>query len=86
LKKLVLVLLLGSLSAIFAGNLFSQISGMTWDEVKTNKYTIDTAGINPRVYEFIPENAKDHLCVIVFPNSDGKHTAAVPAMQCFRVK
>jgi len=84
-KKLILLACLISMNA-YAGNLFSQISGMTWDEVKTNKYTIDTAGINPRVYEFIPENAKDHLCVIVFPNSDGKHTAAIPAMQCFKVK
>jgi len=84
-KKLILLVGLISMSA-YAGNLFSQISGMTWNEVKTNKYTIDTVGINPRVYEFIPENAKDHLCVIVFPNSDGKHTAAIPAMQCFKVK
>ena len=69
-----------------AGNLFSQISGMSLDEQKTNAYTIDTIGINPRVYEFIPKSAPDHLCIAMFPNSDGKHGAAVPAMQCFKIK
>jgi len=86
-KKIILgVLICGAILQAQAGNLWSSVQGMTWSEEKTNKYTIDTAGINPRVYEFIPQSAKDHICVIVFPNADGKHTAAVPAMQCFKVK
>ncbi len=79
------VLVVALNTAASAGNLFSTISGMTMSEEKTNAYTIDTAGLNPRVYEFVPQSAKDHLCVIVFPNSDGKHGAAVPAMQCFKI-
>ena len=83
-KKLILAVTLGS--QVFAGNFFSSVSGITMKEVKTNAYTIDTAGINPRVYEFRPESNKHYLCVVIFPNSDGKHTAAVPAMQCFKDK
>jgi len=84
-KKIALFLGL-TITSLMAGNLFSTISGMTWDEQKTNKYTIDTAGLNPRVYEFRPKSAPDILCVIVFPNADGKHTAAIPTMQCFKHK
>ena len=83
-KKLLLLGLLGSLVAANAGNMWSAVSGMTWSEIKTNKYTIDTAGVNPRVYEFVPKGAQDRLCVIVFSNADGKHTAAIPVMQCFK--
>jgi hypothetical protein len=83
-KKILIVSLLSA--GAYAGNLFSTISGMGMEEVKTNSYTIDTVGINPRVYQFNPKDNKDYLCVIVFPNSDGEHTAAVPAMQCFKVK
>jgi len=83
-KKILLLVIVAI--AANAGNLFSSLSGMAMTEEKTNKYTIDTVGINPRVYEFVPQSAKDHLCVIVFPNSDGKHTAAIPTMQCFKTK
>jgi hypothetical protein len=80
-KILLLVTTIGIYS--YAG-MFSTMSGMTMEEIKPlSSYTIDTAGINPRVYEFIPKNDKTKLCIVVFGNSD---KLSVPAMQCFERK
>ena len=84
-SKLILSLLF-LVVGLSAGNLFSTLSGMTWDEKKTVHYTIDTAGFNPRVYEFQPTLVKNYICIVIFPNADGKHVAAVPAMQCIKKK
>ena len=79
-KKLLLITFLSVLS--YAG-MFSTISGMAMDEVKPlASYTIDTAGVNPRVYEFIPKNDKTKLCIVVFGNAD--NGVSIPAMQCFK--
>jgi hypothetical protein len=81
-KKILLISIFAT--SIFAGNMFSKISGMTMPEVNPeNAYTLDTAGLNPRVYEFVPKGDPTKLCVVVFPNADGANTAAIPAMQCF---
>ena len=62
---------------------FSTVSGMTMEEVEPlSSYTIDTAGVNPRVYEFVPKNDKTKLCIVVFGNADGG--VSIPAMQCFK--
>ena len=83
-KSLLLVAIL-AISAS-AGNLFSTISGMTMDEIKPTSYTVDTAGLNPRVYQWTPVGLPNFVCVALFPNADGKSVAAVPAMQCFKGK
>jgi len=76
------LLLIVSISIYSYAGMFSTVSGMTMDEVKPlSSYTIDTAGFNPRVYEFIPKNDKTKLCVIVFGNADG---VSIPAIQCFK--
>jgi hypothetical protein len=78
-KQILSIILLSVVS--YAG-MFSTVSGMVMDEKKPlASYTIDTAGINPRVYEFTPQNDKTKLCVVVFANSD---RGAIPAMQCFK--
>ena len=81
-KKVVFAILL-AISA--EAGIFSTVSGMTMEEQKPlSSYTIDTAGVNPRVYEFTPKNDKDTLCVIVFGNATSGDGVSVPAMQCFK--
>ena len=78
-KKLLIVLVFTIYS--YAG-MFSTMSGMAMKEIKpVAEYTIDTVGINPRVYEFIPQNDNTKLCVVVFGNSD---RLSAPTMQCFK--
>jgi len=81
-KKIILGIL-GSMLVLNAGS-WSTVSGMFMKEVKPDKkYTLDTVGVNIRVYEWSPLGSKDKLCVLVFPNaSDDK--VAVPVMQCFK--
>lgn len=86
-KKIVLLAVLLSTS-LFAGNLFSTISGMAMKEVKPEQaYSVDTAGLNPRVYTWTQNlvNGVKVQCIAMFPNSDGKHTAAIPTMQCLKL-
>ncbi len=79
-KKLLLglVTVVTIISSAQAG-VFSAMSGMGMKEKKPlSSYTIDTAGINPRIYEFVPENDKTRLCVVIFTDK------GIPAMQCFK--
>jgi hypothetical protein len=81
--RLLLIVCISTFS--FGGNIFSQVSGMTLPEIKAdNVYTLDTAGINPRVYEFTPKGKPDYLCIIVFPNASGDNSTSVPVMQCLK--
>ena len=81
-KILGLILIAAVISSAKAG-VFSTVSGMAMEEVEPlSSYTIDTAGINPRIYEFVPKNDKTKLCVVVFGNADGG--VSIPAMQCFK--
>ena len=82
--KKVITLIILTLTISQAG-MFSTVSGMTMEEIKPNSsYTIDTAGINPRIYEFTPKANPDKICVVVFGNADGG--VSIPAMQCFDKK
>jgi len=79
------LLILAGLSVYGYAGLFSTVSGLTMKEIKPlSSYTLGTTGINPRVYEFTPQNDKSILCVVVFGNSD--NGTSVPAMQCFKKK
>jgi hypothetical protein len=81
-KYLALVMLFLNISQ---AGMFSTISGMAMQEVKPDhSYTIDTAGLNPRVYEFTPKANPNKICVVVFGNS--KSGISIPAMQCFDKK
>ena len=82
-KKIIFAIAILTIGLVTAqAGIFSTVSGMTMEQKKPlSEYTIDTAGINPRVYEFIPKNDRTKLCVIVFGNSE---KAPVPAMQCFK--
>ncbi len=80
-RKPILILLFGVFA--YAG-LFSSISGLNMKERKVDAaYTIDTAGINPRVYEFTTISNPKMKCIAIFGNSD--KTSAV-ALQCFPIK
>lgn len=82
-KKIILSLLATGLVA--QAGVFSTISGMTMDERKPiHAYTIDTAGINPRIYEFTPKSASNKICVAVFISNG--HDGSAPALQCFDKK
>ena len=77
----IILIAIAFISTLNAG-MFSTLSGMAMKEVKpVASYTIDTAGINPRVYEFIPKNDKTKLCIVVFGNTN--NNISIPAMQCF---
>ena len=80
-KKILLVMVM--LFSISHAGLYSTISGMNMDEVKPKaEYTIDTAGINPRVYEFYPKNLKNTICIVIFASSANGNTMS---MQCKKI-
>jgi hypothetical protein len=63
---------------VFAG-VWTSISGLGTKEIKPDVvYTVDTAGENPRVYEFTPKNNQNYICIIVY--TEGAHKS--PVMQC----
>jgi hypothetical protein len=87
-KKLLLATAILTSSA-FAGNFFSTVSGMTMKQVKPDQsYTVDTAGFNPRVYQWETKlgDGTPVTCIALFPNADGKDVSAIPTMQCIKHK
>ena len=79
--KGILLALLTTFSFAFNWN---SIVGAFKKTVNTLSYTIETSGINPRVYEFTPKANPNKICVVVFGNS--KSGISIPAMQCFDKK
>ena len=76
-KKLAITLLLTS---TMQAGLFSAVQGLGMQEVKPKvEYTIDTNGINPRVYEFIPQLAPNKICVLIVLTGDEPSST----LQCF---
>lgn len=62
--------------------MWSMVSGMAMKEIKPQAaYTVDTNGINPRIYEFDTKVEPIMHCVIMVASSEGM---AAPAMQCFK--
>jgi len=79
-KKIIFVILVLGFVSANAG-LFSMVEGMSMPEIKPQAaYTINTAGINPRIYEFNTKVKPIKHCIVLFASS-GK--TSVPAMQCF---
>jgi len=83
-KKLLLIVLV----AISANaGIFSTISGMTIPEIKpTEAYTVDTAGINPRVYEWRSKADSSMMCAALFSNAAEEGTSSAPSMFCWKSK
>lgn len=75
-RKLLLTL---SIALSLHAGLFSTIQNLDMEEIKTNGYTIDTAGYNPRIYEFTPKGDKSKLCILAFGNS----SKGSPTLFCF---
>lgn len=68
-KTLLSLLLVGAIAHTAQAGMFSAVSGMSMKEIKpTASYTIDTAGINPRVYEFKTSTGRE--CVLVVLTGD----------------
>jgi len=78
-KKLIFTAIMGSF--LFAFN-WNTIVGVFKKTVDTLSYTIETSGVNPRVYEFDTQGYPRMHCVVVF--RDDPKTS--PAMQCIETK
>jgi hypothetical protein len=62
--------------------MFSTVSGMGMKEVKPDhEYTVDTVGVNPRIYEFRSKTDPNVLCVLVFGNDQGNMQ-----LSCVKIK
>ena len=78
-KKLIFSAVLASFSLAFNWN---TIVGVFKKTVNTLAYTIETSGVNPRVYEFDTQGYPRMHCVVIF--RDDPKTS--PAMQCVETK
>jgi len=78
-KKLIFTILFASFSFAFNWN---TIVGVFKKSVNTLAYTIETSGVNPRVYEFDTQGYPRMHCVVIF--RDDPRTS--PAMQCVETK
>ena len=80
-KKIVLNLMFSGFVVSANAGMFSMVEGMSMPEIKPQAaYTVDTAGINPRVYEFNTKIKPIKHCVVFIASSD---KMAAPTMQCF---
>jgi len=78
-RKLILIMVL-ALSA--NAGMWSMVEGMNMKEFKPDAaYTIDTAGINPRVYEFDTKVKPIRHCIVLIASSS---KMAAPTMQCYQ--
>jgi hypothetical protein len=76
-KKVIFTLIFGSFAFAFNWN---TIVGVFKKSVNTLAYTIETSGVNPRVYEFDTQGYPRLHCVVIF--RDDPKTS--PAMQCVK--
>ncbi|GAB6044983.1 hypothetical protein JCM11957_05810 [Caminibacter profundus] len=78
-KKLSIVILLATLGYSFNWN---TIVGVFKKTVNTLSYTIETSGVNPRVYEFDTQGYPRMHCVVIFRDD----TRTSPAIHCIETK
>lgn len=71
-KKLIAISLLFAASAANAGLFDSMMTSDFPENKNTGKYKVDVYGFDMRVYEFVPKNAPDHVCVAAFSGGDSK--------------
>jgi len=75
---------------IISGLIFTSSFAFNWNTVvgifkktvNTLSYTIETSGVNPRVYEFDTQGYPKMHCVVIF--RDDPRTS--PAMQCIETR
>jgi len=80
--KYLLLTILAALS-LNAG-MWSTVSSLGMKEVhKDAEYKIDTAGFNPRIYEFTTITEPKMKCVLIFSSSNENSS---PTMQCIKLK
>jgi len=78
-KKIILGIALLASMNVSAG-MFSMVSGMSMKEIKPQAaYTIDTAGVNPRIYEFDTKIKPIMHCVVLIASSSD---LSAPTLQC----
>ena len=77
--KKTLLLLLSFLTLSFGGT-WEKLLSFADKEVVSTSYDVEAKGWNFRVYEFIPLNAPDKLCVIVTSDTKGMQ------LECFSKK
>jgi len=76
---IILVLIGGYIWFKFRISSYSGVVGsLTFPTVKTEKYTIETPGINPRVYEW--DTKTGYHCITLFRDNPD----SAPTMQCFK--
>ncbi|NPA54739.1 MAG: hypothetical protein GXO40_00015 [Epsilonproteobacteria bacterium] len=75
------ILFISIATCAFAFN-WNSLIGSFKKTVNTFSYTIETTGINPRVYEFDTQGYPRMHCVVIF--RDDPKTS--PAMQCIETK
>jgi len=78
-KKLFFTLIFAVFASAFNWN---ALVGVFKKTVNTLSYTIETSGVNPRVYEFDTQGYPRMHCVVIF--RDDPKTS--PAMQCVETK
>ena len=75
--KKILLILLSFLTFGFSGT-WEKILSFTDKEVKSISYDVEAKGWNFRVYEFVPINAQDKLCIVVTSDAKGMQ------LECFK--
>jgi len=79
-KTLTAIAIIALTTLTAQAGLFSAVQGMTMEEMKPSMaYTIDTNGINPRVYEFSPKGQPTKFCIMVVLTGDTPSSS----LQCF---
>jgi hypothetical protein len=78
-KRALIIVFAATFSFAFNWN---TLVGVFKKTVNTLSYTIETSGINPRVYEFDTQGYPRMHCVVIF--RDDPKTS--PAMQCIETK
>jgi hypothetical protein len=68
-KKITLITLL--LISFLNAGVWEKLQSFGDEVVPSNSYDVDAKGWNFRVYEFIPKNAPQKLCIIVASDKSG---------------
>ena len=86
-KKVVLLSLLLLLTPLsLQAGVFSAVSGFSMKEIKpTATYTVDTVGVNPRMYEFKSQTIPNTVCVIAFTTASSDSSSTFQ-MECIKTK
>jgi hypothetical protein len=68
-KKITFIFLL--ITTFLNAGVWEKLQSFGDEVVPSNSYDVDAKGWNFRVYEFIPKNAQEKLCIIVASDRNG---------------